>query len=720
MYLLLTTKQNIKRAKSLAPIFSGANVSVSFDIKNKQQLLTRLATGEIKRVYLLDHPLTKLFTADTPANAAGSVYFLDSFQYSHIPIVILPPTTYWFMGGKYQYQFFQCVRKFNEEKYWVPPKLDWTILGSETDMYGRVGWKQLAFTSLLISFDIETLEKHKTISVVGFSFLLPDFSIKSLVVPFDKENYELVKTILQNEVPKVAQNGRYDTLWLMRFGIPVINYIFDTQYLQHSIYSESQKDLGYLSSIYNPRHQYWKDGIGSTTWYNYCLYNARDCHNTLVIFINQLNNAPAYAIKNYLLKFKLIFPCVHVNLQGLRVDKGRMEKEAKELEEEAEEILERVRKEVNNKEFNPNSPKQNMRVFEILGAKRAGVKSTDKKNAQKLKETHPLADRIIGHIEEYKKLTKQATFVKTSLLFDRLFFSLNPFGTETGRMACKSGEMYTGTQIQNIPVARRGFVVAENGWVLGSNDMPQSESRCTAYISGDENLINTVEGDKDFHRVNASLFFGLPYEKITKEIRKVAKAVNHGSNYNMGPYVLVETMGRRNVLQAAKLLNLPSNWTTIQIAEHLLSTFSKAYPDIKGKYYKWVIKIALTTHRFTNSFGWTRYTWLNPNRSKHDLNALVAHPPQNLSVEIINKGFYRIWKELALEYPNKFKLYMQIHDEIVYSTRDNKEDKAWAEKEVRERMTIPVQVKDCQGIERTMVIHPDPTKWGYRWNELKD
>src|SRR5256885_5972598 len=95
-------------------------------------------------------------------------------------------------------------------------------------------------------------------------------------------------------------------------------------------------------------------------------------------------------------------------------------------------------------------------------------------------------------------------------------------------------------------------------------DNSQSESRCTAYLSGDENLISAVESPKDFHAINIERFFGVPYSEVigsngeilNLELRNLSKRVNHGATYNMGSAMLLLTMGEENVVKAKILIKL--------------------------------------------------------------------------------------------------------------------------------------------------------------------
>jgi DNA polymerase I-like protein with 3'-5' exonuclease and polymerase domains len=254
-------------------------------------------------------------------------------------------------------------------------------------------------------------------------------------------------------------------------------------------------------------------------------------------------------------------------------------------------------------------------------------------------------------------------------------------------------------------------------------DNEQSESRCTAYLSGDTNLISAVESPRDFHAINIERFFGVPYnqvigpngEVLNKELRNLSKRVNHGANYNMGPEVLLKTMGEENVDRAKILLNLPPYWTRIRVCEHLLELYAKAYPDVKTIWYNSVKTQVRTAHKLVSPLGWTRYCFGQPDKNKRDLNAYVAHPPQNLSVSIINEGFKELFWKIQIPNSKDFRLKAQIHDSIFFQFRIGKEHLIEQAKKICIR-TVPVT--DCKGITRTMTI-PVATKIGKNWKDME-
>jgi hypothetical protein len=84
---------------------------------------------------------------------------------------------------------------------------------------------------------------------------------------------------------------------------------------------------------------------------------------------------------------------------------------------------------------------------------------------------------------------------------------------------------------------------------------------------------------------------------------------------------------------------------------------------------------------------------------------------------VLDQAFVRVHNEIALRNPKDFRLHAQIHDSIFFSYRQNREDLAWKVKEI---MEIPVEVKDCKGKTRTLLVPAALKGGGNRWSELKD
>lgn len=605
--------------------------------------------------------------------------------------------------------------------------------------------------SFIISVDIETVkDMGGLITHVAYTGAYVDkgfIKTRSFCVQFAEDNYEFAYTAMRRlngtKPPKVMQNGQYDATYFLVFAAPLYNYIFDTYNMQHCMFAEIKANIGFMVQMYTLGSRFWKEMAG----YNKAEYNARDTHATLWAFLGMLKFIQkrqadmGYAIKNYLIEFQLIFPCLQCGLEGIKVDEASRLKLREAEVAKYEKAETRLRYMLDWPSFNPGSSDQVLTLMKGVGFeppkklnnKKETVESSDKKAMQKFSEAHPLYTLLVDDITQYRKAKKAvSTYYDVDLRDGRLLYQIDPAGTETGRCASKASNLWCGTQIQNMPSYAKGMLVADEGWELFEVDGQQAESRTTAYISQDENLIQTVETSPDFHCTNASLFFGIAFDALYQcefvtpegiviearvlmpEVRKVAKSVNHGANYNMGWFVLWETMGTKNVLNAARLLRLPRYYTIKDICLYLLDCFNRAYPRIKGEWYAEVVHEVLTTGRLVGPDGWTRRTFLRPDQNKSDLNACVAHHPQSASVMQVNRAFYRVWRELQHgKYPNDLRLKAQIHDSIFGQTRVGMSKQIVMEvSKIMESETITVH-------GRTFRIPNDPKYGKVSWKDLK-
>ena len=98
---------------------------------------------------------------------------------------------------------------------------------------------------------------------IGFAYD-PSFS---LTVPLTleywktRERLERVKAavakLLASPLPKVMQNGMFDSLWLRREGYTVANWLWDTRAMHHALDPRDDHDLAYMASILT-RQPFWK------------------------------------------------------------------------------------------------------------------------------------------------------------------------------------------------------------------------------------------------------------------------------------------------------------------------------------------------------------------------------------------------------------------------------------------------------------------------------
>ncbi len=687
------------------------------------------------------------------ADYQGSLFDLNGIEIVFIsPLKQLFTVTY----GKFIAERF-ISKVITPSKWAEPSDFKWALLTPTNfqeiyDAFSRAD---------AIATDIETFRDPLSIRCIGYTAIFISDSGRpttiSVVLPLDSEwALAAARQIHKLPVAKIFQNGKYDNSYLLRYDAVPVNWLWDTAHLFHCYYSELPKDLAFLNAFFLRKVVYWKDLAETNDLQEYYRYCALDTWATANVWLRQMDEMPDWAKRNYLLEFPLVFPCLLAEMTGLKRDGQKLKQARQEIDSQIEAATLSLRSCLGSPGFNANSPKQVTQLLTILGCR--DITSSGEAELQKAAYRHPLNARILNQILDIRGLRKLAsTYLRTDddavksgihageggakEFCGRVLYALNPHGTDTARLASREHHFWTGLQIQNIPRGPevKQTICADDGFFLGECDLEQAESRDTAHIAGDVKLIQAVTGTRDFHSVNASAFFGRPYESIyddatgkskDKPLRDLAKRVNHGANYNMGAAVLVNTMGLAKIWEAAALLKLPYK-DPLKIAEHLLSTFHATYPKLRGPklpftegtYYAWVASEITINKRlvsrayhhtefntrhykaseYISQGDWTRYCFGRPNSSKSDLNAYVAHCPQSLNARTLNEAFMRVFYEIALPNPLDFRLHAQIHDSILFSYSEEGLRKDLPGK-VRAAMEIPVTVRDVSGVDRTFTV----------------
>lgn len=668
------------------------------------------------------------------SNYAGSYFTIAPFKDTdpEIEVVFIAPLKQLVTVPYGKFVATRLISKLTKPDSWYKAtEFSWQLL-TEANEDQHFNYTQNCF---LVCIDIETFRENAVIrclSYTGFRYVDDGIESFSVVLPMDSE-YDLAimrKWNWQLKAPKVFQNGKYDISYFARYNAPVYNYLYDTANMFHSWLSELPKDLGFLNAFFIREAVYWKDLSETNDLYEYYRYNALDTWGTGNALLAMLLELPDWAEQNYLKEFPLTFPCHLAEMTGIERDMAVLEPARAEIDTEITALSKSLDTILGVTDFNVKSSPQMKAVLKVLGC--GDLKSADEKSLKKARFRHPFNARIINKVLKIRELrTLREKYLQTgdkakefhrgidgSRGGSRILFALNPHGTDTGRLTSREHHFWCGLQVQNIP---RGDEVkrtlkADPGFYIAEVDLEQAESRDTAYISGEPNLIDAVENSPDFHSSNASNFFGVPFEEIydiatgkvlQKPLRQLAKPVNHGANYNMGAYILVETMGEENILKAKKLLGLNRFWSYIQVAEYLLEQFHKTYPGIKKVFYAGVIEEIETTglliHRTLPEQGLVRKCFGKPTKSKPALNAYIAHPPQALNAMTLNKSFMRVFFEIAMnpKHSANFKLIAQIHDSTLFQYRIGH---SYLCDMVKELMEIPVTIKAYDGEIRTFTV----------------
>jgi len=236
---------------------------------------------------------------------------------------------------------------------------------------------------------------------------------------------------------------------------------------------------------------------------------------------------------------------------GIAVDAGSLAAVSSEFGIELAR-LERECFEIAGHPFNLSSPNQ-LRdlLFTELKLSTKGLKktksgfSTDADTLEKLAEVHPLPRKLL----DYRGLAKLKSTYSDALplLMDpadgRIHTRYHQAAPATGRISS------TDPNLQNIPTRseagrriRRAFV-PRSGCVLLSADYSQIELRVLAHLSADPTLTEALTRGEDIHSRTVSEVLGIARDQIDAEGRRLAKVINFGIIYGMGPQRLAGELG---------------------------------------------------------------------------------------------------------------------------------------------------------------------------------
>lgn len=237
---------------------------------------------------------------------------------------------------------------------------------------------------------------------------------------------------------------------------------------------------------------------------------------------------------------------------GVRVDVAYLKEMASTMHGKLAALSKKIYK-LAGEEFNISSPAQLKKIlFEKLKISAARVRktatgelSTAAGELERLRGAHPIVDLIFEH-RELSKLVSTYVEALPELVrkeTGRVHTTFNQTVTATGRLSSSN------PNLQNIPIRtelgreiRKAFV-APRGYLLLSADYSQIELRIAAAIASVRRMMQAFRDGVDIHVATAAEIWNVPLEKVTKEQRRAAKAINFGIIYGIGPTSLAESAG---------------------------------------------------------------------------------------------------------------------------------------------------------------------------------
>ncbi|MBL8045116.1 MAG: DNA polymerase I, partial [Anaerolineales bacterium] len=243
--------------------------------------------------------------------------------------------------------------------------------------------------------------------------------------------------------------------------------------------------------------------------------------------------------------------------------------------------------------------------------------------------------------------------------------------------------------------------VAGRGNVLLAADYSQIELRIAAHYSKDPTLLKAFAEGEDIHTTTAATVLGLKPEKVTKDQRRLAKVINFGLLYGMGPFALSRQTG-----------------LTLAEAEEFVKNYFARFPLIK-QYLDETKKFAAENGYVQTLMGRRRYfpglsgSGVQANsreaaiaRARAEREAINA-PIQGTAADIVKQAMLNLPPALV-KAGLQAKMLLQVHDELVLEC-PKKEVKDTA-RVVRQVMESAFKLAVPLGVE---------VRSGTNWEEMK-
>ena len=558
-----------------------------------------------------------------------------------------------------------------------------------------------------VCFDTETTSINAVdAELVGMSFSYQPG--EAYYVPFPEEKEKIIELLApfkpffeSEKIIKIGQNIKYDILVLKKYGCEVEGPLFDTMLAHYLIDPDSRHGMDILAEQYlNYIPVSIKELIGGkgkpATMRDVELekvveYASEDADITL-----QLKQALAPEIESkelqklfYDLELPLLRVLASMEFNGVKIDPDALRLMSVELRDESRDVQDQIFR-LAGEEFNIASPKQlgiilfeKLKLVENPKKTKTGQYATGEEILSRMEKDHEIASKIL----EFRELQKlKSTYVDAlpeliSHYDERIHTNYSQTVAATGRLSSLN------PNLQNIPIRtpkgreiRKAFVPSKKDHVILSADYSQIELRIMAAFAEDEKMIAAFKEGRDIHATTAATINKVPLEKVTPEMRSMAKSANFGIIYGITAFGLSQN------------LNIPRKEAAQFIEDYFLE-----FPAVKT-YMDMIVNEARDNGYVSTILGRKRYLRDINSRNQtmrgfSERNAINA-PIQGSAADIIKIAMINIhdWMQ---EKNVDSKMIMQVHDELVFEVPISELEmvKTQVEKLMKEASTLSVPME---------------------------
>ncbi len=598
-----------------------------------------------------------------------------------------------------------------------PPQGDYHIVSTAADLDHLVN--RLAEVKSF-AFDTETTGLNPLYaSLVGLSFSpapaeayyvpVGHTSLQSVAQLPLEQALDRLKPVLEDEnLAKLAHNGKYDMTVLAEHGVSVNNLTFDTMV---AAYLVGEKSLGLKTLAFSKLNidmtpitdligtgakQLPMSQVDIEKVADYACADADMTRRLADLFGGELQQQGLWQLFSDV-EMPLVPVLLQMERNGIALDKELLHDMSKELGGQIASLEGRIF-DLAGEEFNVNSPQQLGKILfdklQIPTPRKGKSKySTEASVLEELKDYE-----IIGLIQEFRQLTKlKSTYIDAlpSLIntkTGRVHTSFNQTRTTTGRLSSSE------PNLQNIPVRGemgkqiRCAFIAPKGSRLFAGDYSQIDLRALAHLSEDPGLVRAFQQDEDIHATTAAQLFNVEKSQVTADMRRLAKTVNFGVIYGMSEYGLEQAteLSREEAAQfiAAYFARYP------KVKEYLEATKNQAREN-------GYVQTIMGRRRFIPEIN-------SANRQVREAAERMAinMPVQGTSADIIKVAMINLAREMAQK-RLKSRLLLQVHDELVLEVPDG--EMATVQQLVPQLMSSALKLNVPLKVD---------TKRGQNWGEM--
>lgn len=391
-------------------------------------------------------------------------------------------------------------------------------------------------------------------------------------------------------------------------------------------------------------------------------YACPDTDNLIELLQYALNNdllGRYGASKTYEMEVAFSLVIAYQEYYGHCVDVSRIDSLVEKIENSLSTNYSKM-VEIVGHDFNPNSAPQLSKIlinelgYPVVSLTETGNPSTgsdarkswmDYKNSDG-SDKYPMA----RYLQDYSdSSTLKSNFTKNLDKFatkEGLCFSKVEQFLETGRLSVKK------PNYQSYNNVVKHYIIPRTGYYALDADYSSVEARIMVSMAGCTNMVEKLKDpDMDYHTAKASDMFGVPYELVSKKLRKMSKGVNFGILYGLGDWNLAINLGREGSKQNAK-------WAAKQ-----KELYFKGMEELRDF-------ISKSKHQGTSQFFSTTYfgrrRYYDPRRAKTDkierqsCNARI----QGTAADIYKLAMVRLFTELRKrKLLGKVLISAFVHDE---------------------------------------------------------